>query len=49
MSKDMVKKGFRYVGPTIIHSFMQAVGLTNDHIITSLRHAQCGTQKPIAI
>ncbi|TMX01289.1 hypothetical protein EJD97_024756 [Solanum chilense] len=49
MSKDMVKKGFRYVGPTIIHSFMQAVGLTNDHIITCPRHAQCATQKPIDI
>ncbi|KAK6776938.1 hypothetical protein RDI58_023655 [Solanum bulbocastanum] len=49
MSKDMVKKGFRYVGPTIIHSFMQAVGLTNDHIITCPRHVQCATQKPIAM
>lgn len=50
MSKDMVKKGFRYVGPTIIHSFIQAVGLTNDHIITCPRHAQCATlatQQPI--
>lgn len=41
MSKDMVKRGFRYVGPTVIHSFMQAVGLTNDHIITCPRHLQC--------
>ncbi|XP_049401104.1 uncharacterized protein LOC125864995 [Solanum stenotomum] len=49
MSKDMVKKGFRYVGPTIIHSFMQAVGLTNDHIITCPRHVQCAPQKPIAM
>ncbi|PHT35817.1 hypothetical protein CQW23_23517 [Capsicum baccatum] len=43
MSKDMVKRGFRYVGPTVIHSFMQAVGLTNDHIITCPRHVQCAT------
>ncbi|MCD9559724.1 hypothetical protein HAX54_017897 [Datura stramonium] len=41
MSKDMVRRGFRYVGPTVIHSFMQAVGLTNDHIITCPRHLQC--------
>ncbi|CAN4087107.1 unnamed protein product [Withania somnifera] len=41
VSKDMVKRGFRYVGPTVIHSFMQAVGLTNDHIVTCPRHAQC--------
>ncbi|CAN4125241.1 unnamed protein product [Withania somnifera] len=52
MSKDMVKRGFRYVGPTVIHSFMQAVGLTNDHIITCPRHAQCAmlaTQERIAM
>jgi len=31
MSKDMKKRGFRFVGPTICYSFMQAVGLINDH------------------
>ncbi|XP_077253465.1 uncharacterized protein LOC143892616 [Tasmannia lanceolata] len=41
MSKDMVRRGFRIVGPTIIHSFMQAVGLTNDHLVTCPRHLQC--------
>lgn len=41
ISKDMVKKGFRFVGPTVIHSFMQAAGLTNDHLITCTRHLQC--------
>ncbi|KAK4345006.1 hypothetical protein RND71_035182 [Anisodus tanguticus] len=52
MSKDMVKRGFRYVGPTAIHSFMQAVGLTNDHLITCPRHVHCAslaTQLPIAL
>ncbi|GER46198.1 DNA glycosylase superfamily protein [Striga asiatica] len=34
ISKDMVRRGFRVVGPTVIHSFMQAAGLTNDHLIT---------------
>ncbi|XP_018824527.2 uncharacterized protein LOC108993927 [Juglans regia] len=41
ISKDMVKRGFRFVGPTVIHSFMQAAGLTNDHLITCQRHLQC--------
>jgi DNA-3-methyladenine glycosylase I len=31
MSKDLRKRGFRFVGPTICHAFMQAVGLVNDH------------------
>ncbi|KAJ0726738.1 putative DNA-3-methyladenine glycosylase I [Helianthus annuus] len=41
ISKDMVKRGFRQVGPTVIHSFMQAAGLTNDHLTTCPRHLQC--------
>ncbi|KAF8412624.1 hypothetical protein HHK36_000593 [Tetracentron sinense] len=49
ISKDMVRRGFRFVGPTVIHSFMQAAGLTNDHLITCPRHLQCvalASQKP---
>ncbi|XP_044495868.1 probable GMP synthase [glutamine-hydrolyzing] isoform X2 [Mangifera indica] len=41
ISKDMVKRGFRFVGPTVMHLFMQAAGLTNDHLITCPRHLQC--------
>ncbi|XP_061369133.1 uncharacterized protein LOC133312015 [Gastrolobium bilobum] len=41
ISKDMIRRGFRFVGPTVLHSFMQAVGLTNDHLITCHRHLQC--------
>ncbi|XP_068654347.1 uncharacterized protein [Aristolochia californica] len=41
MSKDMVRRGFRFVGPTVMHSFMQAAGLTNDHLISCPRHARC--------
>ncbi|XP_022718148.1 uncharacterized protein LOC111276659 [Durio zibethinus] len=41
ISKDMVRRGFRFVGPTVVHSFMQAVGLTNDHLITCHRHLPC--------
>ena len=41
ISKDMVRRGFRLVGPTVVHSFMQAAGLTNDHLTTCHRHLQC--------
>ncbi|XP_028773376.1 uncharacterized protein LOC114730457 [Neltuma alba] len=41
ISKDMVRRGFRFVGPTVVHSFMQAAGLTNDHLTTCHRHLQC--------
>ncbi|TYI96959.1 hypothetical protein E1A91_D01G110200v1 [Gossypium mustelinum] len=41
ISKDMVRRGFRFVGPTVVHSFMQAAGLTNDHLITCHRHLPC--------
>ncbi|KAL2474014.1 DNA glycosylase superfamily protein [Forsythia ovata] len=41
ISKDMVRRGFRLVGPTVIHSFMQAAGLSNDHLVTCPRHHHC--------
>ncbi|XP_050226438.1 uncharacterized protein LOC126676305 [Mercurialis annua] len=41
ISKDMIKRGFKLVGPTMVHSFMQAAGLTNDHLITCHRHIPC--------
>jgi len=37
ISQDLKKQGFKFVGPTIIYSFMQAVGMTNDHIIDCFR------------
>lgn len=33
MSKDLRKRGFRFVGPTICYAFMQAVGMVNDHVL----------------
>ena len=33
MSRDLLKRGFRFVGPTICYAFMQATGMVNDHII----------------
>lgn len=38
MSKDLIKRGFRFVGSTICYAFMQAAGMVNDHIITCNRH-----------
>ena len=35
---DLKKKGFKFIGPTIIYSFMQAVGMTNDHLIYCFCH-----------
>ncbi|CAK9316788.1 unnamed protein product [Citrullus colocynthis] len=41
ISKDMVKRGFRFVGPVIVYSFMQAAGLTIDHLVDCFRHSEC--------
>lgn len=38
-SKDLKKRGFKFVGSTIIYAHMQAVGMVNDHVITCPRHA----------
>jgi DNA-3-methyladenine glycosylase I len=38
MSKDLVKRGFKFVGTTICYAFMQATGMVNDHLITCFRH-----------
>jgi DNA-3-methyladenine glycosylase I len=38
ISKDLKKKGFRFVGPTIVYAFMQACGLVNDHMVDCHRH-----------
>src|SRR6185295_3534649 len=39
MSKDLLKRGFKFVGSTICYAFMQAVGLVNDHTTDCFRHA----------
>jgi DNA-3-methyladenine glycosylase I len=41
MSKELLSHGFKFVGPTIIYAFMQAVGMVNDHLVTCHRHAAC--------
>jgi DNA-3-methyladenine glycosylase I len=40
LSKDLARRGFRFVGSTICYAFMQAVGLANDHLVTCFRHKQ---------
>lgn len=41
MSKALLAQGFRFVGPTTIYAFMQAVGMVNDHLVGCFRHAPC--------
>ena len=38
MSKDLIRRGFKFVGPTICYAFMQAVGMVNDHVVKCHRH-----------
>ena len=40
MSKDLKKRGFKFVGPTICYAFMQAVGMVNDHVIDCFRYKE---------
>jgi DNA-3-methyladenine glycosylase I len=42
MSKDLQRRGFKFVGPTICYAFMQAVGLVNDHELGCFRRPQVG-------
>ena len=41
VSKELLSHGFKFVGPTIVYAFMQAVGMVNDHLTTCHRHATC--------
>ncbi|MGH6663425.1 MAG: DNA-3-methyladenine glycosylase I [Pseudolabrys sp.] len=41
MSKQLLSHGFKFVGPTIVYAFMQAVGMVNDHLVACHRHAAC--------
>jgi DNA-3-methyladenine glycosylase I len=40
MSKELKRRGFRFVGPTICYAFMQATGLVNDHVVDCFRSAE---------
>ena len=45
LSKDLLKRGFKFVGSTICYSFMQAVGMVNDHDATCFRYKQISPAK----
>ena len=40
MSKDLQKRGFKFVGATICYAFMQAVGMVNDHVVSCFRYGE---------
>jgi DNA-3-methyladenine glycosylase I len=40
ISKALKSKGFKFVGPTIVYAWMQAVGMVNDHLTTCFRHRE---------
>lgn len=40
MSKELLRRGFRFVGPTICYAFMQATGLVNDHLVSCYRYKE---------
>ena len=42
MSRDLLRRGFKFVGSTICYAFMQATGMVNDHLVTCPRHAELG-------
>jgi DNA-3-methyladenine glycosylase I len=39
MSKELARRGFKFVGPSIVYAFMQATGMVNDHVVSCHRHA----------
>lgn len=43
LSKDLMLRGFRCVGPTVVYSFMQVAGIVNDHLSTCFRFQECNT------
>jgi DNA-3-methyladenine glycosylase I len=42
MSRDLLRRNFKFVGSTICYAFMQATGMVNDHLVTCPRHAELG-------
>jgi DNA-3-methyladenine glycosylase I len=46
ISKELTARGFKFVGPTIVYAFMQAVGMVNDHLVTCYRHSELAGAPP---
>jgi DNA-3-methyladenine glycosylase I len=42
LSRELKRRGFRFVGPTVCYALMQAVGIVNDHVTSCFRHAEVG-------
>ncbi|HUU89275.1 MAG TPA: DNA-3-methyladenine glycosylase I [Candidatus Glassbacteria bacterium] len=45
ISKDLLKRGFKFVGPTIVYAFMQAIGIVNDHLTYCFRYNELKSEK----
>ena len=45
MSKDLKRRGFNFVGPTVCYAFMQAVGMVNDHLVSCFRYREVGRDR----
>jgi len=43
LSKELKRRGFRFIGPTVIYAHMQATGMVNDHLVSCPRHAELRT------
>ena len=41
ISKDLLKRGFKFVGSTIVYAYLQAMGLVNDHLVSCPQHSDC--------
>ncbi len=48
MSKDLKKRGFKFVGPTICYAFMQAAGMVNDHVTSCFRYTEIKKMKEVS-
>ena len=46
LSKDMKKRGFKFLGPTVLYSHIQAVGLVNDHLVSCFRYKEILARAP---
>ena len=44
ISKDLKKRGFRFVGPTIVYAYLQAVGVVNDHLVSCFRREEVASR-----
>ena len=49
LSKELKRRGFRFVGTTICYAFMQATGMVNDHVVSCFRHAELARRKKIIL